>query len=464
MPRAGASPLAVLSNRGPVSFAKDEDGILHAKRASGGLIAVLGPGAVEHDAIWLATALTDDEWTATENGEVQAEGYRLRTLRLDPAEFRQYYHVIANQTLWFLLHGLWDLPRRPRFDRHWREAWTSFVAVNRQFAEAAAAELGPGATVLIHDYQLALVGAELRRLRPDVRSCAFLHTPFCSPSELDVLPGPIADALLSGLGGAGACGFHSTRWADAFEACCASRRITPPEVFVSPAAVDGAGLSAVAGSPECDAALRRLNEQIGDRRLIMRTDRIELSKNLLRGFHAFDDLLTAEPQWRGRVIFGAFVYPSRDRLAEYLGYRQEVEAVVEAINAKWATSDWTPILLETADNYPRSVAGLRRYDVLFVNPIRDGLNLVAKEGPLVNERQGVLVLSPGAGAWDELGSHALEAHPFDVAGMADALHAALTMPADERASRSQALRKLAASRTPVDWFADQVEHARLPGH
>jgi trehalose 6-phosphate synthase len=218
----------------------------------------------------------------------------------------------------------------------------------------------------------------------------------------------------------------------------------------------------VAESPECAAALRRLNEQVGDRLLILRTDRIELSKNLLRGFHAFDDLLSAEPGWRGRVIFAAFVYPSRESLADYLGYRHEVEAVVRAINAKWATPGWTPILLDMSDNYPRSVAGLRRYDVLMVNPIRDGLNLVAKEGPLVNERHGVVLLSPGAGVWDELGSHALEAHPFDVAGMADALHVALTMPADERASRAQALKKVASARSPIDWFADQLAHARPP--
>ena len=136
---------------------RDPDGNLQAKRASGGMVAVLGPGVSEHDALWLATALSDADRAATGAGEVVGEGYRLRTLTIDAAQFRQYYDVIANQTLWFLLHGLWDLPRRPRFDRHWWEAWRAFVTVNRLFAEAAAAELAPGATVLINDYQLALV-------------------------------------------------------------------------------------------------------------------------------------------------------------------------------------------------------------------------------------------------------------------------------------------------------------------
>jgi trehalose 6-phosphate synthase len=316
--------------------------------------------------------------------------------------------------------------------------------------------------VLIQDYQLSLVGAELGRLRPDVRSAVFVHIPFCPPCDLQILPESVVDALLRGLAGAGAVGFHSPRWAAAFEACCRERSVPLPEVFVSPAAADGAGLSATAASDECDHELRRLERHIGDRRLIVRTDRIELSKNLLRGFYAFDELLETYPRFRGRVVFGAFVYPSRDGLAEYLGYRHEVEAVVQAINAKWAGADWSPILLEMADNYPRSVAALRRYDVLMVNPIRDGLNLVAKEGPLVNQRDGVLVLSPGAGAWDELGAHAVEAHPFDVTATAAALATALELPPDERASRATALRKVVTARTPLDWFADSLAAARVP--
>jgi trehalose 6-phosphate synthase len=462
MPRSGTAPLAVVSNRGPVTFTRGDSGTLHAKRGAGGLVATLGPGVLEHDALWVAAAMGDEDREAPADGVVEAEGFRLRSLSIDPGQFRQFYDVIANQTLWFLHHGLWDLPRRPRFDRNWWQAWSAFAAVNRQFAEAVAAELAPGATVLIQDYQLSLVGAELRRLRPDVRSAVFMHTPFCQPVELQVLPDLVADAILSGMAGAGACGFHTQRWASAFEACCRERRYQCPTIFVSPAAADVAGVAAVAASSECEEQLRWLDQQVGDKQLIVRVDRIELSKNLLRGFYAFDELLAAAPALRGRVVFGAFVYPSREGLAEYLGYRQEVETVVRSINAKWATPGWTPILLDLVDNYPLAVAALRRYDVLLVNPVRDGLNLVAKEGPGVNERNGVLVLSPGAGVWDELGSHAVEAHPFDVAGTADALLTALTMNADERATRANALKKAATARTALDWFTDQLAAARAP--
>jgi len=463
MGRAAGSSLVVLSNRGPVSFGRDDTGELVPCRGGGGLVTALGAGVQEHGALWLAAAMSNEDREAMSSGVVEAEGFRVRSLVVEPDLYRGYYDVIANQTLWFLHHGLWDLPRRPRFDRRWWQAWSSFQQVNHAFARAAADEVAPNGTVLIHDYQLSLVGAELARLRPDVRSLAFIHTPFCPPGELQVLPEEVGDAVLAGLAGAGACGFHTQRWASAFEACCRERRIDVPPIAVIPAAADAADIAATAQSPECDRELQWLNQQVGDRQLIVRVDRIELSKNLLRGFYAYDDLLSQAPELRGRVIFGAFVYPSRQTLAEYIGYRQEVETLVRSINARWATPDWTPILLDTGDNYQRSIAALRRYDVLMVNPVRDGLNLVSKEGPIINEHDGLLALSPSAGSWDEMGTHALELHPFDTAGTADTLLAALTMTGDERAARSKALRKAATSRTPLDWFAGQLAAARLPG-
>ena len=191
----------------------------------------------------------------------------------------------------------------------------------------------------------------------------------------------------------------------------------------------------------------------------MRVDRIELSKNILRGFLAFEDLLERYPEWRERVVFGAYVYPSREGLPEYLAYRQEVEASVRRINERLATADWTPILYDASDDFPRSVAALRRADVVLVNPMRDGLNLVAKEGPLVNERDAVLVLSPEAGVWDELAGAARPVHPFDIAGTADALPAALAATPEERATEAAELRRRAAARTPADWLADQLAAA-----
>jgi trehalose 6-phosphate synthase len=386
-----SNELVVLSNRGPISFVRDARGQVEAKRGAGGLVVTLGPGVERDGALWLASTTSPD-------ARVTAGGIRFQPVAVDPAEYAGYYDVVANQTLWFCLHGLWDLPRQPRFDRPWWSAWESFKAVNEQFAAAADDVSARGATVLIQDYQLALVAEMLAKRRPDLRTTTFLHTPWCSPAELAVLPDEVASAVLSGLAGGGSVGFQSQRWAASFEACCEDMLGRVPLTYVAPAATDLDELRAVASSAECSGELQRLDEEVGGRKLIVRVDRIELSKNVLRGFWAFDELLGERPDLQGEVIFAAMGYPSRQSLAEYQAYAREVEAAAGEINSKWGRPGWRPILFDPCDNYPRSVAALRRFDVLLVNPVRDGLNLVAKEGPLVNERDGVVMLSQQAGA------------------------------------------------------------------
>jgi trehalose 6-phosphate synthase len=370
--------------------------------------------------------------------------------------YRQYYDVISNSTLWFLHHGLYDLPRRPRFDRRWWEAWSAFRSVNHSFAALVAAEMAQGATVLVQDYQLSLAAAELLRLRPDLRTAMFHHTAFAGAAALRTLPDAACKELLEGIASNGSVGFHAARWESAYREASTELIGRAAPTFVSPGAADVGELTAVAASSECDYELARLEDSIDGRQLVVDVSRMELSKNLLRGFHVFDDLLERRPEWRGRVVFAAFVYPTRESLSEYLSYHQEVETLATHVNRRWAVPGWTPILLDEADNVPASVAALRRYDVLMVNPLADGLNLVAKEGPIVNERDGVLALCRAAGVWDELGEHAVEVHPFDVAGTSDALAHALAMPVRERRRRAKILRATASRRTPVEWFEDQI--------
>jgi trehalose 6-phosphate synthase len=454
--------MIVVSHRGPFGFTAHADGTFTAQRGGGGVVSALGPLLPEQpDRVrWIAAAMSDDDRAAVRAGAVEAEGVDLDLLVLDPTVHRMHYDVVSNGVLWFLHHGLFDAVRRPRFDARFREAWDAYVEVNRQFATAVTANAADGDVVLVQDYQLFLVGASVREARSDLRVVHFTHTPFCGPNSIRMLPDDVAAALVSALSCAPA-GFHTARWGRAYEAC--AREVLgadeAPPWFAASLGVDARALEAVAESDDGRAAAAALDALVGDRQLVMRTDRVEPSKNIVRGFLAYERMLELRPELRERVVFAAMLYMSRGGLSEYLAYGNEVEHTVARINERFATADWEPIVLDLRDDFARSVAGLRRYDVLLVNPVRDGLNLVAKEGPLVNERDGVLCLSPEAGAFDELGPAVERVHPFDLEQAAHALANALTLPPDERAARAARLRELASARTPADWLADLLAQA-----
>jgi trehalose 6-phosphate synthase len=262
---------------------------------------------------------------------------------------------------------------------------------------------------------------------------------------------------------------HCHKWEASFIGCYAAAGLRAPRTFVAPLGPDADVLVREADTPGCVAAGEALRAEVGGRRMIVRSDRMEPSKNIVRGMLAFEELLHSHPEWRGAVVHVALAYPSRQGLAEYLAYGAEVVHTAERINHSLTggsggggggPEDWTPIVLHVADDRHRSLAALSMSDVLLVNPVRDGMNLVAKEGPLLNRANGVLVLSQEAGAWEELGpSGAIGVNPFDVTATAEALHAALSMPASERQRRATALRKTVQARTSADWWDDQLAAA-----
>ncbi len=420
----------------------------------------LAPMVAGTDTTWFAAALSEGDRIAASEGVIESDGMLVRTLAIDPKVLRLAYDVVCNSMLWFLHHGLHDLSRRPVIDAGWHQAWASYRVYNRSFAIAVADEAPDNSTVLIQDYHLALVAPMLRDRRPDITAVHFSHTPFAPPMQMRVLPTEVAVELLEGMAAHHSCGFHSRRWADDFEASCVDLIGRRPRTFVSPLAPDADDIGRVANGAACNQAVADIDATIGDRQLIVRVDRIELSKNLLRGIRAYDTLLARRPDLHGRVVFRALGYPSREGLPEYLAYRQEVVALSEVVNRRWGTDDWTPMELDLTDDFPRSVAHLRRYDVLLVNPIRDGLNLVAKEGPIVNERDGTLVLSREAGIHDELEGAAISVNPYDIDQQANALAEALDRAPDHRAEAAAELRRRALQRTPADWMADQIEAAR----
>jgi len=454
--------VVIASNRGPLGY-RVEDGELVGRRGSGGLVSGLGPLVDDGRATWIAAALSDGDRRAAAEGRPRTDGAAVELLAVDPEDHRLAYDVISNETLWFAHHGLFDLTRDPAFDDEWWDAWAAYRRVNQQFADAVC-ELSPeGAVVLVQDYHLTLLAPTVTRERPDLSLVHFHHTPFAGPDGMRVLPGAARAELLGSLAAHHACGFHTEAWAANFSAVLDQ---WPPQagsgraaVFASSLSTDPDDLRATASSQGCGDQLRAMDEWVGDRRLIVRVDRMELSKNIVRGFRAYDLLLAQRPDLRGSVVFLACCYPSRENVPAYARYRDEVETTAAEVNERWGDDGWQPIVLETDDDYPRSVAALRRYDVLLVNPVRDGLNLVAKEGPLVNERGGQLVLSTEAGAFAELHEAVDAVNPFDLTETARALADALDRPQPERRERAEALRTLVAQRTPADWLADQLAAA-----
>lgn len=450
------SPIVLVSNRGPVSFEARADGSAEARRGGGGLASGLNSLGERGDVAWIAAAITDGDRRVAHGGTVDAAGFRLRLMDLGPEAWHAYYDIVSNETLWFLHHGLFDRTYTPSFDDHWRAAWDHYRATNIGFADAVAEAAPIGATVLVQDYHLSLVGARLRATRPDLRTVHFHHTPFAGVAEIEVLPTDVADELLRGLAAFDACGFHTHAWANRYLGCLAAADIDANTTFVAPLGVDAESLRIDATGAECEAAVADLDDLVAGRRLVARVDRIELTKNLMRGFQAFELLLERDASWRGEAIFVANCYPSREDVEAYTRYRDAVEAEVARINERWSDGSWTPIVFDTADDIHRSLATLRRNDVLVVNPVRDGLNLVAMEGALINERHGGLVLSRHAGAWESLSDVCDGVVPFDLSETAAALDTALRRPDAQRQAQAERRRRLAEGRTPRDWLADQL--------
>ncbi|WP_435112808.1 alpha,alpha-trehalose-phosphate synthase (UDP-forming) [Nocardiopsis synnemataformans] len=469
--------ILIASNRGPVSFSTADDGSLEHRRGGGGLVSGMISVATEIDSIWVCAALSDaDRRAAAEAPQARLDqahdldGMRVHMLDIPQQVFDGAYTGVANSTLWFVQHMLYDTPNKPSFGSRFRRTWEDYTAYNNAFAEALVAGAAEGARVAVQDYHLALVPRILRARRPDLRVAHFSHTPWAPPEYFRMLPGQVARELLEGMLGADRLGFLSPRWADAFLRCCEEILRAKVDfgqrtvehggrlvgVGVHALGADEEGLRQSAAEPAVASRRSTLEDAVGDTRLIVRVDRTELSKNIVRGLEAYRELLTARPEWRGRVTHLAFAYPSRGDVPEYREYTDAVLRTAKEINEEFATPEWTPLILEVNDDYPRSLASFQMADVLLVNPIRDGMNLVAKEGPVLSERDSVLVLSHEAGAADELGGHALLVNPYDTVETAEALHEALSMPGEERRRRRQRLAEAAVALPPRRWFQDQL--------
>ena len=474
--------ILVASNRGPVSFNRGDDGVLSVKRGGGGVVSGLTSVASNEDMLWVCAALSDADRAATrraDGGMLDLDGSpggsAVRMLDIPAATFNRAYNTVANSVLWFVHHMLYDTPNRPQFGLAFRRDWAAYRDYNSSFAEALAAAARSsagraGTRAVIQDYHLTLAPRMLSAMTPDVKIAHFSHTPWAPVDYYRLLPDDVAEQVLDGILGADHAGFLCQRWADAFIDCCeyvlgasvdrekqqVSYRGHLTGIGVHPLGVAADELIARASQADVEVRMAALSEAVAGRKLIVRVDRTELSKNIVRGLSAYRELLLAHPEWHGKVMLLSLAYPSRHDLPEYREYTASVQRLARAIDDEFGSPDWTPILLNTKDDYARSLAGYRLADVLLVNPIRDGMNLVAKEGPILSDRDCALVLSREAGAAAELADDAIMVNPFDVAATAAALYEALIMSDSERKRRCQSLVAKAGAVPPTAWFASQL--------
>jgi trehalose 6-phosphate synthase len=474
--------LVIVSNRGPAQFERDAEGNRVVSRGGGGLVSALTDLVSHRRALWIASTITDEDVAvgAEAGGPVEVTlggvNYEVLLVESDPTAYDRFYNVIANPILWFIQHYLWDLSNSPDIRREETEAWEQgYLVVNEDIATAVLRQIEGDTSplVMLHDYHLYTCPALIRAARPDAFLHHFVHIPWSQPDSWRVLPGGIREEIFRGMLANDIIGFHTHAYGRNFLACC--QELLELEVDYThgvvlhegretwvrayPVAIDANRLREAAAS---EAVAEYEREVLSRRRdcLILRVDRADLSKNVLRGFAAFDAFLEQHPEFRERVTFVAHLQPSRRDVPQYVEYLERIEALVAVVNHRHGTTDWMPIDLRIYDNFEEAVARYKHCDLLIVNALFDGMNLVAKEAPAVNTRNGVLMLSENTGAHEELGDCALTVNPFDIQEQADTIYRALTMEPEERELRARRLREIVDARDPGDWVDEQLADIR----
>ncbi len=481
----GRRPI-VVANRPPVDSRRAPDGRERITRGGGGLVTAMGALARATDAVWVAAergegdrrlaAAALDGGPATVTTE-DGDRFRVAYVGLDPEAYELYYNEISNPLLWFIQHYLWDLGRQPILDARTEHAWRNgYVAVNERFADRVAAEaerLGEPVLVLTQDYHLYCLPQLVRARLPSARLQHFIHVPWPTPQYWKVLPRHMRDGIVMGLLGNDIVGLQTSLDVRNFLLTCEENLGLAVDHRERSVFVDGRSVWVRAYPISIDVgqmeALARHEEVLRQEaliaawrpeHLIVRVDRTDLSKNIVRGFLAYERLLETHPELRGRVVFWAFLQRSRQDLDAYRSYLGAVVGTAARVNRRFQTGAWLPIRVEVEENLHKAVAAYKAFDALLVNPIYDGMNLVAKEGAVCNTRGGALVLSENAGCHEELGQFALTINPFDIDQTAEALLLALTLPEGERQHRAQELRRVVRSADITRWITQQLQALR----
>jgi trehalose 6-phosphate synthase len=456
-PGPDAFDLVVVANRLPVDRVVDDDGGVSWRRSPGGLVTAVEPVMQQYDGAWVG-------WDGGPDGPeepLDENGMRLVPVSLSAQEIEEFYEGFSNGTLWPLYH---DVVAKPAFHREW---WDSYVAVNRRFADKAAALAADGGMVWVHDYQLQLVPAMLREARPDLRIGFFLHIPF-PPTELFVQL-PWRRQILEGLLGADLVGFQRPGGAQNFVRLVRQRvghkthrdLVYLPdgrtvEAAAFPISIDFEGLAELSRTDAVRARCEEIREQLGNpQHVLLGVDRLDYTKGIYKRLRAFGELLADGELSVDDAVFLQVATPSRERVDEYRRLRDEIDRLVGRINGDYGQIG-RPAVVYMHSSHPREemAAMFRAADLMVVTPLRDGMNLVAKEYVACREDlTGALVLSEFAGAADEL-KQAFLVNPYDINGMKGAILEAMNAKPRDLARRMRAMRKTVQDHDVATWAAE----------
>lgn len=478
--------LIIASNRGPLEHKIEADGSLTARRGSGGMVTALMATARFVPMTWVASAMTDGDRRAAveaENGTVKVPDYEIyvRFVTVPQPVYQRHYYVICNPLLWFIQHYMWNTPRTPNIGRVVYEAWENgYVPTNQAIADAIVAEAEKETeppVVLLQDYHLYLAPKMIRERMPDATILHFTHIPWPGPRYWGMLPKFMRRGIHEHMAASDIVGLQTMSDVQNFlhscdtmlnaevdyHACTVDFEGHRTHVRAYPISVDAEGLLKFSKSAEVQQSIDKLRPLLGEK-TVLRVDRSEPSKNIIRGLRAYELLLERYPEFRGTVNFLQLLVPSRSDLGVYQTYTDEIFELVDSINDHFGEMDWQPIRVFYEDDYTQAIAAMTLYDVLLVNPVIDGMNLVSKEGPLVNANDGVLILSELAGSHEQLQEHVLAVSPTDLEGTVRALHQALTMPSDERHRRAEALRQIIIDEDIIRWLEHQLSDLTALSH
>lgn len=472
--------IIVASNRGPVVFKRNATGEIELIRGAGGIVGSMIPFLKKTHGTWVSSAIgeCDHYMNNKYNGKVPISSdnpeYYVQFVKTEEDVYNRFNGKFANPLLWFIHHSMWNPPYSPCADDELHQAWDSYQHVNSMFAETIGGDIYKSEKtpiVMLQDYHIYLAPKMIRKAHPDVLMTQFVHIPFPAPEIFQQLPNHMQTEILESVLTNNVLGFHIKRYMKNFLRTV--EQILPTasvdelsgdilyeghicHVRTYPISIDIETLQKQGQAPNVASKEAEIDEIVGDCKLIYRTDRADLSKNIIRGFQAYDMFLERYPEWKEKVKFVATLMPSRQDIKIYREYTDNIRDIVKNINEKHATLDWEPIKYICKGDFDLVVALLKRYDVLMVNPILDGMNIVAKEGSVLNENNGVLILSTGAGCYEELNDGAICINPYDLRQTAESIEMALLM--DDK-SKSHLLAEARAAIMGNDlnkWVSDQL--------